>query len=92
MGGNRSRLSVFIHSFYQCSPVNLSVPYFAMSCGWWAQFLGLHLPQSDSRGAEKSHFKPCFPRFQKYPDWDFLRKEVCGEDLLVEDGQCLNSQ
>ena len=92
MGGNRSRLSVFIHSFYQCSPVNLSVPYFAMSCGWWSQFLGLHLLQSDSRGAGNGLFKPCYPRFQKYLDWDFLRKEVCGADLLVEDGQRMNSQ
>jgi hypothetical protein len=29
-----------------------------------------------------SYFKQCFPGFQKYPDWDFLRKEVCGVFFL----------
>jgi len=29
-----------------------------------------------------SYFKQCFPGFQKYPVWDFLRKEVCGVVFL----------
>jgi len=34
--------------------------------------------QKRAQDAVNSYFKQCFPGFQKYPDWGFLRKDVYG--------------
>ena len=34
-----------------------------------------------------SYFKQCFPRFQKYPIWDFFAKRSLWGSFSVEDGR-----